>query len=64
MSDDRIQKLAKAVAEIIRSGILDRETLPFKDEAKEQELLVELAQAMVAEDQEKAKTIKQEIYKL
>ena len=50
MTDDEIQRLAKAVAKIVLSGLLDRETLPFFDEAEEQELLVDLAQAMTALD--------------
>mgnify|MGYP001351771497 CR=1 FL=1 len=50
MKDDEIQRLAKAVAKIVLSGLLDRETLPFFDEAEEQELLVDLAQAMTALD--------------
>lgn len=57
MSDKRIQKLAKAVAKIIRSGLLDNKGFAFIDKDEEQELLVELAQAMADEDQEKVKTI-------
>lgn len=57
MSDKRIQKLAKAVAKIIRSGLLDDKGFSFIDKDEEQELLVELAQAMADEDQEKVKTI-------
>jgi hypothetical protein len=57
MSDKRIQKLAKAVAKIIRSGLLDNKGFSFIDKDEEQELLIELAQAMAGEDQEKVKTI-------
>lgn len=57
MSNKRIQKLAKAVAKIIRSGLLDDKGFSFIDKDEEQELLVELAQAMADEDQEKVKTI-------
>jgi len=78
MTDKEIERLSKAVAKMVLSGLLDRETSPFKDEAEEQELLVDLAQAMTALDynlqqenyekckelQEKIKTIEKKLNNL
>lgn len=77
MTDDEIQRLAKAVAKMVLDGLLDNTGVPFIDEQEEQELLVDLAQAMTALDynlqkenyekckelQEKIKTIENKLNK-
>ena len=50
MTDDEIQRLAKAVAKIVLSGLLDQTGVSFIDEQEEQDLLTELAQAMTQLD--------------
>jgi protein-arginine kinase activator protein McsA len=77
MTDDEIQRLAKAVAKIVLSGLLDQTGVSFIDEQEEQDLLTELAQAMTQLDynlqkenyekckelQDKIKTIEQKLNK-
>ena len=71
MTDDEIQRLAKAISKMVLDGILDRQTPPFVDEAEEQELLIELAQAMTSldynlqqENYEKCKELQDKIKKI
>ena len=71
MTDDEIQRLAKAVAKIVLSGLLDNKGFSFIDEDEEQELLVDLAQAMTAldynlqkENYEKCKELQEKIKKI
>jgi metal-dependent hydrolase (beta-lactamase superfamily II) len=77
MTDKEIERLSKAVAKMVISGLLDNKGFSFIDEDEEQELLVDLAQAMTALDynlqkenyekckelQEKIKTIEQKLNK-
>jgi metal-dependent hydrolase (beta-lactamase superfamily II) len=77
MTDKEIERLSKAVAKMVLSGLLDNKGFSFIDEDEEQELLVDLAQAMTALDynlqkenyekckelQEKIKTIEQKLNK-
>ena len=77
MTDKEIERLSKAVAKMVLSGLLDNKGFSFIDENEEQELLVDLAQAMTALDynlqkenyekckelQEKIKTIEQKLNK-
>jgi metal-dependent hydrolase (beta-lactamase superfamily II) len=71
MTDKEIERLSKAVAKMVLSGLLDNKGFSFIDEDEEQELLVDLAQAMTAldynlqkENYEKCKELQEKIQKI
>jgi metal-dependent hydrolase (beta-lactamase superfamily II) len=71
MTEEEIERLSKAVAKMVLSGLLDNKGFSFIDEDEEQELLVDLAQAMTAldynlqkENYEKCKELQEKIKKI
>ena len=71
MTGEEIERLSKAVAKMVLSGLLDNKGFSFIDEDEEQELLVDLAQAMTAldynlqkENYEKCKELQEKIKKI